>query len=101
VYARVHTLEATPEQQEDGLEIVRDVYLPWVRDSDGFRGLIRLSDPEGVKVLVISLWATEEALRRSDEPADRMAADVAAASGARRTAVDTFEVSLLEVSPPD
>ena len=100
MFARVHTLEATPAQQDEGLEIVRDVFLPWARDSDGFRGLIRLSDPEGAKVLVITLWETEEALRRSDESAERLGANVAAASGATRTGVDSYEVSLFEVTPP-
>jgi heme-degrading monooxygenase HmoA len=99
VFARVHTLHATPAQQHEGLEIVRDVFLPWARDSEGFRGLIRLSDPEGGKVLVITLWETEEALKRSAEAAERIGGDVAAASGALRTAMESYEVSLIEVDP--
>jgi heme-degrading monooxygenase HmoA len=97
VFARVHTLEATPEQQDEGLELVRDVYLPWARDSSGFRGLVRLSDRAGGTVLVITFWASEEALRGSAEAAERLADRVAETSGATRSAVGTYEVSLLEL----
>ncbi|CAN5231098.1 hypothetical protein BH18ACT12_BH18ACT12_19150 [soil metagenome] len=44
MFARVHTLETTPEQHDRGLEIVRDQLLPWLRDSTGFIGLVRLAD---------------------------------------------------------
>jgi hypothetical protein len=41
VFARLHVSQATREQHDLGLEIVRDQLLPWLRDSSGFRGLIR------------------------------------------------------------
>jgi hypothetical protein len=41
----MHVLQTTPEQHDLGLEIVRDQLLPWLRDSSGFRGLIRLWNP--------------------------------------------------------
>ena len=57
MFARVHTLDATPEQDDRGREIVRDQILPWLRDSTGFRGLIRLTHRGGGKTLVVTLWA--------------------------------------------
>ena len=74
MFARLHILETTPEQNQRGLEIVRDQLLPWLRDSTGFRGLLRLSDREGSKTLVITLWTDEDALRserRGRKPAQR------------------------------
>lgn len=35
MFARVHTLETTPEQHDRGVEIVRDQLLPWLRTDDG------------------------------------------------------------------
>lgn len=67
MYARLHVLQTTPEQHDHGLEIVRDQLLPWLRDSTGYRGLIRLADPAAGKTLVITLWADEESLRASAE----------------------------------
>ena len=42
--ARLHTIDATPEQYEAGLRIVRDDLLPWARESSGFCGAIGLVD---------------------------------------------------------
>ena len=52
----MHVLETTPEADERGLEIVRDQLLPWLRDSTGFRGLLRLTTREaGMTVLFTML----------------------------------------------
>jgi hypothetical protein len=93
----MHTLETTPAQYEQGLEIVRDQLLPWLRDSTGFRGLIRLSDREHQKTLVITLWADEKSLRASDEAGRRLSDLTAATVGANRRAIEEFEVTLFDV----
>ena len=71
MFARIHVLKTTPEQHDRGLEIVRDELLPWLRDSTGFRGLVRLADRAGGKTLVITLWADEDSLRSSAAAGDR------------------------------
>jgi heme-degrading monooxygenase HmoA len=97
VFARVHVLATTPEQQERGLELVRDQLLPWLRDSTGYRGLIRLADEAGEKTLVITLWADEESRRASAEAGDRLSELTAANVGARRVAVEQYEATLFDV----
>jgi hypothetical protein len=97
VFARLHTLETTPEQYEEGLRIVRDELLPWARDSTGFRGLIGLVDEERTKALVLTLWADSTTFDRSAEAGDRLSALAAEATGATRRSLESFEVSLLEI----
>jgi hypothetical protein len=97
MFARLHTLETTPEQYEHGLELVRDQLLPWARDSTGFRGLIVLVDGANTKTLVLTLWADEDALKRSAAAGDDLSRRAAAATGATRRSLDDFEVSLFEV----
>jgi hypothetical protein len=46
VFARVHVLQATPEQSEAGLKIFREQLRPWLRDASGYRGMVRLEDTE-------------------------------------------------------
>ena len=70
--ARLHAIRTTREQHDLGLEIVRDQLLPWLQDSSGFRGLIRLFNPDDSKTLVITLWADEESLRASAEAGDAL-----------------------------
>lgn len=97
MYARLHVLQTTPEQHDDGLEIVRDQLLPWLRDSTGYRGLIRLADPAAGKTLVITLWADEESLRASAEAGDRFSELTAETTGATRLALEQYEATLFDV----
>jgi heme-degrading monooxygenase HmoA len=94
----MHVLKTTPEQHDLGLEIVRDQLLPWLRDSTGFRGLIRLDDREAGKTLVITLWADEEAFRATAEAGDRFSELSAATTGATRLALETYEAELFDVT---
>ena len=97
MFARVHVLETTPEQSDQGLEIVREQLLPWLRDASGYRGLIRLLDREKGETLVISLWSDEEALEASTEAGDRFAELTSLATGATRVAFDRYEATLFDI----
>jgi len=97
VFARLHSLATTPEQYDVGLELVRDELLPWARESSGYRGLIGLVDRSSGKALVLTLWADEASLEGGAETGDRLSALAADASGATRTALESFEVSLFDV----
>jgi hypothetical protein len=91
----MHTLETTAESHDLGLELLQDV-LPWLRESRGFRGLLRFSSPDRSKTVVITLWADEAAMRETWEAGRDMGALVAEASGTSRTALDDFEVTFLD-----
>jgi hypothetical protein len=95
VFARVHTLETTPEGHDRGLELLREI-LPWLRESTGFRGVIRLAAPDRSKSMTITLWADEAAMLESAEAAQGLGTLAAEASGSKRIALDDFEVTFFE-----
>jgi hypothetical protein len=97
VFARVHVIQSTPEQQDEGLEIVRDQLLPWLRDSSGYRGLIRLADRVGGKTLVVTLWADEESLQASAEAGNRLTELTMESVGATRLALEQYEATLFDL----
>jgi hypothetical protein len=97
VFARIHTLETTPEQHAQGLQLVRDQLLPWARDSSGFRGLIGLTDAGRGVTLVVTLWADAGTLASSADAADNLSVLAAEAVGATRLSLDSYEISLYEV----
>jgi heme-degrading monooxygenase HmoA len=97
VFARLHTIKTTPEQHEVGLQIVRDEFLPWVRESSGFRGLIGLVDEEREKAVVLTLWRDAAALHESAAAAEQLSRLADTASGAKRRSLESFEVTLFEV----
>ena len=101
MFARLHTIESSREQYSHDLEIIRNEYLPWVRDSTGFRGLIGLFDEEREKAIVMTLWADETTLDASAEAGDRLSLLATSVSGSTRRALENFEVTLFEVVPPE
>jgi hypothetical protein len=98
VFARLHAIQTTQEQHDLGLEIVRDQLLPWLRDSSGFRGLIRLWNPAEATTLVITLWADEDSLLASAEAGAHLGELTAETVGTTRLALEDYEVSLFDVS---
>jgi heme-degrading monooxygenase HmoA len=99
MFARIHILQTTAEQNDQGLELVRDQLMPWLRDATGFRGLIRLFDREGGKTLVVTLWADEEALNASAEAGAHFGELTAETTGATHLALETYEATLFDVAP--
>ena len=97
MFARVHVLQTTPEQSEAGLEIFREQLLPWLRDTSGYRGLIRLVDKDNDRTLVISLWADEESMQASTEAVVKLAELTAENVGATRLGLEHYEATVFDL----
>jgi len=93
----MHTLETTREQHELGLKIVRDEFLPWIREATGFRGMIGLVDEGRSRALVLTLWQDEAALEASAEAGDKLSRLASQVSGSTRRSLESFEVTVFEV----
>ena len=87
MFARVHTLETTAEGDDRGLELLHEL-LPWLRESTGFRGVVRLSSRDRTRTMTITLWA--------DEAAKGLGTLAAEASGSKRISLEDFEVTFFE-----
>ena len=97
MFARLHTIDVTREQHEVGLRIVRDEFLPWARESSGFRGLIGLVDEKREKALVLTLWSDRAALDKSAEAGDELSRLGSEVAGSTRRSLESFEVTLFDV----
>ena len=97
MHARVTTLEGPPDKLDDATRHVREEVLPQSRQLDGFEGFVALGDPHSGKLLGVSLWESEEAMRASEEAADRMRGASAQATGARIGGVERYGVRVFEV----
>ena len=98
VFARMHTFETTPEGHDRGLELLDEI-LPWLRDSTGYRGMVRLTTPERSRTVVITLWADEAAMLESSEAGRELGALAAEASGSKRISLDDYEVTFVDLAP--
>jgi hypothetical protein len=59
--------------------------------------MIALGDRRSGKTLGITFWESEEAMRASEEAADRMREETAEAGGDTIAGVERYEVGLFEV----
>jgi hypothetical protein len=91
----MHTLETTAEAHDQGLDLLLDI-LPWLRESTGFRGVLRLSVPDRSKTVVITLWADEAAMRESGESGRGLGDLAAELTGSIRLAVEDYEITFVD-----
>lgn len=61
--ARVQTLHQPAEKLDELTQVARE-QLPTAHELPGFEGMLYLLDRDNAKAVVISLWETEEHLRR-------------------------------------
>jgi len=97
MYARIHTLDTTPDSHDAGLKIITEQLLPWARESTGFRGIVGLTDRSRETTLLITLWENEESLRASEPAGDELGKLTASVTGSERRSLDDFEVTLFEI----
>jgi len=94
VFARVSTYRGDPAQIDAGLAHAREKILPRVQQVGGFEGAYYLVDRESGKALTITLWESEEAMRASEEEANRLRSESADAISATVEGVERYEVAI-------
>jgi heme-degrading monooxygenase HmoA len=92
MYARLSTLEGSPNGIEQAIASVRDEVWPGAQALDGFKGMTAFVDRATGKMMAVTLWETEEALKASEEAASQLRVDSAEAASARIAGVERFEV---------
>ena len=97
MHARVSIFEGSPDEIDEGLRQAREQVLPRARQMDGFKGIIALGDRQSGKTLGITFWESEDALRASEEAANRLREESAEAGGGTVAGVERYEVGLFEV----
>jgi len=97
VFARTHVLETTPEAHDRGLELLDDL-LPWLRETTGYRGMVRLASKDRSTTVVITFWADEAAMAESDASGRTVGGLAAEAAGAKRIALHDYEVTFSDIA---
>jgi len=94
--ARVSSLEGSPDNIDDSVGKVQSETLPKVRALPGNVGAIGLADRATGKVTIITLWESADALRQSEEQADRLREQAADSGGQSIAGVDRYEVGVAQ-----
>jgi hypothetical protein len=94
VYARSTTIEGQPSSICAGIDYVRDVVMPALRQMDGCIGLSLLVDRGSGRCIATSSWETDKAMHASGQqvlPLQRRAAQIFGGS----VTVDRWEIAVL------
>ncbi len=98
MHARMTTLEGSPGRMDEGVREVREDVLPQLQQQDGFKGFLALGDRHSGKLVGITFWESEQAMRASEEVGDRTRRDTAEDTGDTIADVERYEVGLFEMS---
>ncbi len=98
MHARMTTMEGSPERLGEGLREIKEDVLPQLQQQDGFKGFLALGDRHSGKLVGISFWESEQAMRDAEEVGDRTRSQTAEDIGDIIVGVERFEVGLFEMS---
>ena len=98
MHARVTTLEGSTNRMDEGLREIREHALPQLQQQDGFKRYLALGDRHSGKLLGISFWESEEAMRAAEDVGDRTRSETAGAISDTIAGVERYEVGLFEMS---
>jgi heme-degrading monooxygenase HmoA len=96
MYARVSTIQGSPDKVDDVTGQTQEQTLPQLQKMEGFKGFVALGDRQSGKMLGVSFWESEEALRASDEAVSSVRSGAAEAADGIVASVEEYEVLVNE-----
>jgi heme-degrading monooxygenase HmoA len=94
MYARMITGQTQRGQMGDFLTVCRDTILPALRQEQGFRNVVLLTEPTTDQFIVMVLWETESEARASEASFGRQQLPLIAHFLTGQPAVEGYNVSL-------
>jgi heme-degrading monooxygenase HmoA len=95
--AAMATLTGSAAGMAEIARLAKETVDQWLREFEGYRGVIVLTDEESQRARVITLWETPEAEARARQSRGAMRDQVAAAAGMTVEAMELYDVPALEV----
>jgi hypothetical protein len=92
MYAIVTMLSTRPERAAENLRLLKEKVIPAAGKLPGYLGGLWLMDTERKRFIALTLYETEDAMRNSEQPAERIRARTVEDMGATIISVDTYEV---------
>jgi heme-degrading monooxygenase HmoA len=92
VFARMFTIEGRREQLDEFARAGERNVLPALQRLDGFEGLLVHANRQNGKILIVTLWESEEVMRGGEEASYWVRALSAEVAGGEVTNVERYEV---------
>ena len=95
--ASVATLSGHAPGMADIARMAGEAIEGWLRDYEGYHGVIVLTDEDGGRALLITLWETPEAEARARKSRGAMRDQVAATAGMTVEGMVLYEAPVVDV----
>ena len=99
MYVSVTRTKASPDQPLELATIAGEEMLPWLRQIDGFDGLLMLSDEESATTLAITFWESREVAERHSAARREFRDSVTAAVNVKVEETSGYEVTFAHLGP--
>ena len=86
------TVQGGGPQVVETARMAGESMLTWLREFDGYQGLVILADPETGTARFMTKWDSKEAVQRSEHGRRQVRETMIAAAGAQPAPVELFEV---------
>jgi hypothetical protein len=96
MFANMTTIKGELVDLEEGARMAADALLPWVRQFDGYRGMIVLSDGENGTARFVTFWEDKDALDRSEYGRKQVREQMAKTAGVEIDDVRPYAVLLVD-----
>jgi heme-degrading monooxygenase HmoA len=94
MFARVSQFQQDAATVDETTREDQERFVPQAEKIPGFLGLVSLANRETGAMLTITYWESEEAMRASEEEADRIRKESAELAEAEIRSVERYEVLL-------
>jgi heme-degrading monooxygenase HmoA len=103
VHVTVTTTRGSPEQPLDVATVAGEEMMPWLRDIDGFEGLLMLSSETDGTTLVVTFWKDKSVAEEHRAARERFRDGITAAAGVRVLGVAEYELTFADLGswPPE
>lgn len=92
--ASLTTVRAAGPDVADTARLAAESMLTWLREFEGYRGLLVLADAETGTARIMTLWESGEDLERSARGRGQVRESMVAAAGAEIESVERYELVL-------
>jgi heme-degrading monooxygenase HmoA len=100
MWVRMSTFQGSTGQSDDEIEqqikILRENIVPAARQMSGYKGVLSLGDRSTGKSITLTFWESEQAMRGSEEAADKLRQQAAEEVLEEIVGVERFEVYINE-----
>ena len=100
MFASVTTVRGSGPDAGETARMAGESMASWLRDFDGYRGIVILADPQSYLIRIVTLWDSLEAIERSEQSRSQVRESMVATADASIESVARAAVVFQDLVEP-